>query len=747
MIRRFLREIGRAPLRIMASVIALALAVGAIGVFAIPTVSTSSLRDAAERDGVPDVVLTTTDTGAIASSEVERRLAALPDVEVVESQVVHVAAFGADGAGGADWSVEVVGLPAGRTMDRVTLESGRFPTAPGEVVATPGTTDIGDALTVDLVDGTTANAVVVGIGSTSFWTDAGAVFTDVETARAVSGVDGANRIVLRTSSADAATLGRVADEARAVLASAGISLTGLPIEVVDGRHPIEVEIEQISMLIGLLGIVAGVVGLVLLASTTNTLVVERSREVAVMRALGATDRAVRRRLRRIALSMAAAATVLGIPLGIAISYVIARMVLQEFLGLTPGFAVSPPVIAGSAAFALVGARLVAARSARRVTRRPLAETLRDRDVTPFGGRAVERAAVGWSGGRLLDRLALRNGLRNSGRSTAITLQLAAAVSALLVVASMATTITAFNAAELDPIRWRSTTWVAGPGLDIPADVADDAPGEETGVEVVGEVAGWEVDVLGWIPETQMIDRTVTAGRWFDGSDDAVVSAGFARRVGLVIGDDVQVELASGVASFEIVGLHGNRGREVYLDRDALAAVLGGDGLANRLYSLDTAPSTELLGVTGTERFDVLSGDDTGRTAILTIFGAVGVVVVAVAGLAVMSGLAVTLHERRRELAAMRAIGARRRDLLGALFTEVAGLAVLGFGIGIVGGYLGGRWITRSFEESNAVDIGFTFADRALPSVGLTTVFLVAGVTAFMLRRVVRRPAAVTLRGA
>ena len=56
-----LRQFRRAPGRILASVFALALAVGAIGVLAIPTVAGSSLHDAAERDGVADIVVATTD--------------------------------------------------------------------------------------------------------------------------------------------------------------------------------------------------------------------------------------------------------------------------------------------------------------------------------------------------------------------------------------------------------------------------------------------------------------------------------------------------------------------------------------------------------------------------------------------------------------------------------------------------------------------------------------------------------------
>ena len=83
--RQMLRQVGRAPVRIVTSVIALALAVGAIGVMAIPTVSTSSLRDAAERDGIPQIVLFTTNAG---STDVGALLDDVANVDRAEPQLL-----------------------------------------------------------------------------------------------------------------------------------------------------------------------------------------------------------------------------------------------------------------------------------------------------------------------------------------------------------------------------------------------------------------------------------------------------------------------------------------------------------------------------------------------------------------------------------------------------------------------------------------------------------------------------------
>ena len=78
----------------------------------------------------------------------------------------------------------------------------------------------------------------------------------------------------------------------------------------------------------------------------------------------------------LAVGITAAALVIGLPLGILISNFIARMVLEEFVGVTPDFAVNWTVVALSAVGALLGARLVAARAARKVVKLPLAEALR-----------------------------------------------------------------------------------------------------------------------------------------------------------------------------------------------------------------------------------------------------------------------------------------------------------------------------------------------------------------------------------
>jgi putative ABC transport system permease protein len=467
-----------------------------------------------------------------------------------------------------------------------------------------------------------------------------------------------------------------------------------------------------------------------------------------MRALGSPPRRLRRRLRRLALGIAAAAVLIGVPLGVVISNVIARLVLEEFVGLTPEPAVSVPVMVGSALFALVGARVVSARAARRVTRLPLADTLRDRDGSPFGRRPTDRLLARVPTGRLLDRAAIRSGWRHRSRSLATVGQITAAIAALMIVTSMATTVDDFNRSQWDQVNWASRTFLAGPGLDIDASVADGDPRSETAIEVVGRTEGWEVDVFGIEPHSAMLDHTTSDGRWLDRPGEAVVSTGFAERTGIAPGDRIDVVVASGTVDYRVVGLHPDRGRSVIVERDELATDLGAPGRANFLMSLDAESTVRLDGLTSTDLLaDLVATDDGGREAIVLIFGAIGLVVVSVAGLAVAAGLAVDVHERRHEFAAVRAIGGRRRHVFRAVATELIPLAAVGIAAGVGLGYAGSLAVVESFETSNAVEIGLVYATGAIPAAAAVVIIGSLGLAALALRRATRHPVAVTLRGA
>ena len=132
---------------------------------------------------------------------------------------------------------------------------------------------------------------------------------------------------------------------------------------------------------------------------------------------------------------------------------------------------------------------------------------------------------------------------------------------------------------------------------------------------------------------------------------------------------------------------------------------------------------------------------------MTIFGAIGVIVAGVAALAVLSSMTVSLFERRHELAAMQALGARRRRLRGLLIRELVPLGAAGLVGGLALGALGTRGIIGSFEASNAVDIGVVDATGWIPLIAAGTFAALILLALVTVRSAGRRPVAVTLRGA
>ncbi|MGI9625033.1 MAG: ABC transporter permease [Acidimicrobiales bacterium] len=727
--RALLSGLRRAPVRILASITAIGLAIAAIGVFAVPAVASDTLRDLAIEDRVAHVAMDTRNISDGAIAEI-RELPGVIGVEARPAAVVDTPDHG---------RLQVVGFdPDSQAINLVAADVGRLP-QPGEALVSEGVAEIGSTVTAAGTE-----FMVVGEGDTAWWSGTDSMF--VVTADAATLVGDGERLLLRHQDPGEQNLDATVDSVRAALATHDGQIVSFPEVLPDNRHPIEEDLVQISTMIGLLGVVAAIVALVLLASTTSTLIVERTREVATMRAMGARRRPLRRRLRRLAVGVSAAGLIVGIPLGVLVANLVARMVLERFVGVTPDIGFSPTVMAASAAFALGGAWLVSWRAARKVTKLPLAEALRDKQGDAWGRRWTDRLISRLRMGGLLSRLAFRNTARRRARAIATGTQVAGGVAAVIVVASLAASVNDFNAAETEPWQWDSRSIAATPGTGFGIDDFGDE-GIESAITTLGEVGEWEVEIVGLEPETTMVDTSVEGGRWLDSSRGVVVSKGFAEHQGLAVGETVDVALASGSESYPVVGLHRSRSREIYVPIDVLATDMGDPTSANTLYATGVDLPDPGVAMDTTTVQDMSAEDAAARDAIVAIFGVIGLIVAGVAALGVMSLMAVSLHERRHEVAAMAAIGARRSDVRRVLLFELVPLALVGAAVGVAGGWFGAQAIISAFEASSAVEIGTTFASVAVLPAVVGAVAIVSLVAVFAARRATTRPPAAMLRAA
>ncbi|MEM7096412.1 MAG: ABC transporter permease [Actinomycetota bacterium] len=738
------RQMRRAPVRVAASVMAIALAIAAIGVFAVPGVGSQTLESIAAEDNLTHLSATTTPFDELPSS-----IGDLSDVAAIEARSVVVVPLADDELD----EIVVIGQPADATINTWRVESGRFPAAAGEVLVSDDAAAATGLVPGDVFDIGATAVTVTGIGDTTWFASSDAIVALPETAEAITGQAGFNRVYAQFTDPSSEALDARVHELRSILADADITYTTFPELLPDGAHPIEEDLTQVSFMIGSLGVVAGIVALVLLASTASAVVTERSRDAAIMRAVGGPRRVVRRDLRRLALVIGGLGTIVGVPLGAIVANVVATMVLEDFAGISPDFAVDPIVVGASVAFGLLGARLVSGRAARRVTRAELASSLRDRDAVPFGSRRMHRIAAAMPLGGLLPRISLRSIARRPARAGAITAQFAGAVGAAVLVASLGTSIVDFNTAELASFNWERVVTPDNPvhpfGLD------DERPNDqEAALQVYGWVGEWEVEVFGVGPDTAMIDTTVADGVWIDDASTrqatpVVLAQRFAEQEGHAIGDVITADLAAGPVEFEVVGLHGIRSVALFAPVDALADALGTDGYGNRLWLRGdaTAETTPGVPTTTTAVDDLFADDAAARDAILGIFAAIGIIVVAIAALGTTSTVAMSLYERRAEFATVQALGGGRRSIAGLVATELTPLAVVGVATGTVAGVAGAAAIMNFFATANAVELGFTVAWIAVPLAGAAAVATVALIAVGAARQVGGRSTATALRAA
>ena len=102
------------------------------------------------------------------------------------------------------------------------------------------------------------------------------------------------------------------------------------------------------------------------------------------------------------------------------------------------------------------------------------------------------------------------------------------------------------------------------------------------------------------------------------------------------------------------------------------------------------------------------------TTVLTLFlGAIAGISLLVGGIGIMNIMLVSVTERTREIGLRKAVGAKRRDILGQFLTEAVVLAVLGGLIGVVLGVLG----------ATAIDLAVPQLDT---SVALDSILLAVG---------------------
>lgn len=252
--------------------------------------------------------------------------------------------------------------------------------------------------------------------------------------------------------------------------------------------------------------------------------------------------------------------------------------------------------------------------------------------------------------------------------------------------------------------------------------------------------------LNWIDDPELTAFELASGQPPLADSDVVLGTDAADEAGVGVGDDVDLITLAGRDTFTVTGLASLDGIPgaansafTFFTPDVAEQVLGDAGVTNQiLVRSDSMAPDELAGRLGValRDADVVTGadltaeeqDSLGSAlgvfeTILLVFGAIALFV---GSFTIANTFTITVAQRTKELALVRAIGASRRQVLGSVVVEAATIGLFAAAVGLAGGLgvaRGLMWIFATFG------LDFPDASLVIQSSTVVTAFVVGiGVT-------------------
>ncbi|HEY4453250.1 MAG TPA: FtsX-like permease family protein [Pseudonocardiaceae bacterium] len=248
---------------------------------------------------------------------------------------------------------------------------------------------------------------------------------------------------------------------------------------------------------------------------------------------------------------------------------------------------------------------------------------------------------------------------------------------------------------------------------------------------------------GW-DSARLAPYTLTAGTAPSAAHDVVADTS----LGLAIGDEIQLAVAGGAQDFHVVGLANAKTADpatmFFTDTEAdtllnspgkidSIGVLPSQGtdvdtLAQRLTTVLNGHSAVAL--TGDDRGQAeITGSVNGGDNLVALAGVFGGLGIAIAIFVVGATLGLSIQQRQRELALLRAIGTTPRQLRRMVLTEVIAVAVLATGLAYFPGQAAGRWLTKQMGANGVISPAIQFHQGWIPTVSAVGIGLLTALLA------------------
>jgi putative ABC transport system permease protein len=637
--------------------------------------------------------------------------------------------------GGSSRDLRLVGVPGFERLriGRVTRGAGAWPPPPGTMLVERSSLGalgirLGGSVRIQLPSGARRTVRVTGtvhdvnLPSTRV---SGVLYGYVtyETLQRLGDHGDPNELLLRVPG-DRRAAERAAASVRRLLARNGVVVTEALVPK-PGAFWAAYAVEAMVLLLTVLAVVCLFLGAFLVVNVISALVKQQTRQIGVMKAIGARPRATAALYLGTAEIYGIAALVLAVPLA-----AVSALALVDYsaglinLDIAP-FSFPPHVlvlqVAAGVALPLAAALVPAVGASRLTVREAIADTGRG----AVGGGATLLAERAQSISVAL-RLALTNTLRRRGRLilTIATLALAGAV--FVGVLSVRTSL-------------HRTIRDAAPYREYDVDLALERAYPRLALERVARTVqgvaraqAWSVEgayrvradgsesqtfsVVGAPAGSDLLQPRLVRGRQLRPGDGRAVIVNtdvLDSEPGLGPGDEIRLAVnGRPAARWRVVGVAQRIvvGPVIYADGETLARAAGEPALARRLVVVtrdrsddeETAVATTLTSRLERAGFAVRSArtsaalgdlDRKNLGIIVSFLLAMAALLAIVGGLGLAGMLSISVLERSREIGVLRAVGARDRDVLRLVMVEGLVIAAVGWVVAAPLGYLVGRGLS------------------------------------------------------
>lgn len=557
-----------------------------------------------------------------------------------------------------------------------------------------------------------------------------AFFVTRDTMEKLIGTRDYNQLLITLPQFDADTARSVADRVKQRLEKLDVP-SSTPYIQDPSRHYLQDIIDPILLIMGVLGVVSLVLSAFLVVNTINAILAQQVSQIGMMKAVGATTFRVMRLYLMMVLIYGALALLIAIPAAMFIAFQLAGLLLNLANLATPAPQLMPRAVEVQIIVGLLAPSVAALGPILAGARVTVHQAITAYGLSSNFGRGLLDRLVGRLSG--LPRpmlLSIRNTFRQK-RRVALT-QITLIMAGVLFIAVMSTSssftgtldqvMSAYGADALllfdRPQRFERAEAVA---RTVPGVTGGEVWVVRTGTLDLG--GNNQRDVVFWAvpPNSTLFNPTITAGRWLLPDDEyaLVVNQRIAQEEGLSVGDQLNVKLDTGTATWTIVGLLidlNNQQRTVFASRDTFARALRQPDRGS-LFWIKTDQHTAAYQAEITQQLRATLEANamsvtTSRTMAdnrelnLSQFNIVSTLLLAMSvltGLVGAFGLAGTLSlnvlERSKEIGVMRAIGASSRAIRSIFVSEGVVLGIFSAIVAIPLSYPSAQWFTVTLGDA------------------------------------------------